>query len=378
MIPLTIIVTAYNRMECLHALLTSLSHVKAHQEIDLIISIDNKGTKEINSLADAFVWNLGKKEVVIHQEKLGLVKHFIWAGDQTACHEHVLFLEDDLYVSPEIVEYALQAITFYKDDDRVAGCCLYNPHFALSWMVFNKMDDGYDNYFYQHPYWGNIWFRSKWLQFREFLATYSLKPEILPASVRTWTSESFKQIFIQYLIETGRTMVYPRVSLLTNTGAAGLHMGEYSYVHSAFPVVATSKRYRFSTIDQSLSIYDAFEELNVDVLKSNNKDLEDFDFELDTKCNKDSYQSDYVLTTRRTSDIILSYSSGFNPIEAAAFMNVNGSGLHLTKKENVIFDKKDMRQLVINSWRTTLNMDSFMLQLSNMKTHLVKRWRTNK
>lgn len=378
MIPLTIIVVAYNRPECLRTLLTSLTHVKAGQTVDLVISIDHHGTKEVNSLAHSFEWHLGKKEVVVHQEHLGIIRHRLWVGDQTSHYEHILYLEDDLYVSPEIINYALQVIPFYEEDDRVAGCCLYNPHFTLSWMPFDKIEDGYDNFFYQHPYWGNIWYRRKWDLFKEYYATYSVNHALLPLSVRTWNSESFNQIFIQYLIETGRTMVYPRVSLLTNTGAAGLHMGEYAYVYSAFPVMATEKVYRFSTLDQSLARYDAFEELDVAVVKSQNPTLQEVDFELDTKCNKDRYQAEYVMTTRRSTNIIQSFLAGFKPVETAVLMDIRGEGLHLTKKENVIFDKNDMRQLVINSWRTTLNMDSFMLQLSNMKTHLVKRWRTNK
>ena len=378
MIPLTIIVVAYNRSECLCTLLTSLTHVKASQTVDLVISIDDYGTKEINSMANSFEWHLGKKEVVLHKEHLGIIKHRLWVGDQTQRYEHILYLEDDLYVSPEIVNYALQVIPFYEEDDRVAGCCLYNPHFTLSWMPFDKIEDGYDNFFFQHPYWGNIWYRRKWNFFKEYWTTYSVNHALLPLSVRTWNSESFNQIFIQYLIETGRTMVYPRVSLLSNTGAAGLHMGEYSYVYSTLPVMATEKHYRFSTLDQSLARYDAFEELDVLVVKKQNPSLRDVDFELDTKCNKDAYKAKYVLTPRRVTSVVQSFSTGFKPIETAVLMNISGSGLHLTLQKNVVFDKNDVRQLIINSWRTSLNMDSFMLQLTNIKTHFVKRWKPNK
>ena len=378
MTPLTIIVTAFNRPESLAALLKSLSMVKTRSKVDLIISIDNFGTTEVNNLANAYEWHLGNKEVVIHKAKLGLIKHFIWVGDQTQKYDHVLFLEDDLFVSPEIVEYALQVIPVYENDDRVAGCCLYNPHFTLSWMPFDKIEDGYDNFFFQHPYWGNIWYCRKWKLFKEYLASYSVKPELLPPNIRTWNSESFKQMFIQYLIETGRTMVYPRISLLTNTGAAGLHMGDYSYVYSVFPVRNTEKVYRFSTLDQSLAVYDAFEELNADIVKHHNTSLQDIDFEIDTKCNKDYYHAEYVLTIRRVSNIVRSFSAGFKPVEVAALMDIPGRELYLAKRENVIIDKTNMRQLVINSWRTNLNMDSFMFQLTNIKAHLKRRWRQNK
>ena len=125
---LAIVITAYNRALPLQSLLNSLNNIdNCGLNIPLVISIDNNGTKEVKKVAEEFNWKYGIKEIVIHNEKLGLVKHFIWAGNQTKRFENVIFLEDDLLVSPELVNYATQLISFYKDDDEVAAASLYNP-----------------------------------------------------------------------------------------------------------------------------------------------------------------------------------------------------------------------------------------------------------
>lgn len=373
MVPLTIIVVGFNRPKELNLLLKSLRFVESPQRIDLVISIDNNGTPEVNKIANEYSWHLGEKKVIIHEKKKGLVQHFIWVGDQTEQYENVLFLEDDMYVSPQIVNFVLQAIPFYEDDDMVAGCSLYDPHFTLSWMFFDKVVDGYDNYFYQHPYWGNVWFKRKWQLFKQYLKTYKLKEEFLPPSIRTWKTGSFKQIFVQYLSETGRTMVFPRGSLLTNVGAAGLHMGEYTYVHSPIPIMASKKNYLFSTLSETCASYDVFEELTPEVIKRLNPQLNEFDFEVDTKQVRDIFTKDYILTNRGNTSSIVSFDGNFKPIECSAILNVGGEGLTLCKKEDVIQSSSDYKRLVVKSWTSHANMESLSLMLHALKMALLKR-----
>ena len=116
-----IVVTAYNRAKPLENLLRSLDGLRAGQEIPLVISIDNRGTPEVNRIAEQFVWRHGEKKVLIHEQKKGLRAHFIWAGDQTAEYGNVLFVEDDLYLSPYAADYVNAVIDRYQGDRRVAG-----------------------------------------------------------------------------------------------------------------------------------------------------------------------------------------------------------------------------------------------------------------
>ena len=113
---LGIVITGYNRADSMRNLLNNLLCIKTNVEIPLEISIDNGGTPELNRIAEEFEWPFGEKTVTIHRQKLGLVKHFIWAGDQTERFTNVLFLEDDLLVSPEVINYSLQLIDFYENE----------------------------------------------------------------------------------------------------------------------------------------------------------------------------------------------------------------------------------------------------------------------
>jgi hypothetical protein len=334
---LTIIVVGYNRPHALESLFDSLKklYVDPLIKIRLVISIDNGGTNEVNQLVHEFEWPFGSKEVIIHQEKKGLVKHFIWVGEQTKKYGHVLFLEDDLIVSPDMINFSLQAIDFYENDDRVAGISLYNTFYSLLGMRFYQIQDGFDNYFLQHPYWGNIWFKNKWSDFSEYLKTYQEKRDLLPIGVDTW-NRSFKKIFIQYLIETKKTMVIPRISFVSNNGIAGLH-NDSNYSMLQVPIMYRHQiQYRFSTFDQSMAKYDAYEEIYVDVLKRMNPLLNKFDFEIDTKCVKKIITKPFVLTSiPNVKNQLMTFSSEMKPLEYAAALGIPGNGLSLVENFNL-------------------------------------------
>jgi hypothetical protein len=342
MYPLTIIVTGCNRSHALKSLFESMLklYVKPSMEIPLIISIDNEGTEDVNRVVHEYNWPFGPKEVIIHREKKGLVKHFLWVGEQTLKYEYVLFLEDDFIVSPDMVNYALQVIAFYKDDNRIAGASLYNAQYTIKGLRFYQVEDGYDNYFFQHPYWGNVWFKNKWIEFQEYLKTYMEKKELLPLNIALWT-ESFKKIYIQYLIESGKTMVTPRISLVSNNGIAGLHDNDTIKLQA--PLIATvNNKYRFSSYDQSLAKYDVFEEIYVDILKKMNPTLELFDFEIDTKCSKQKYTKPYVITYCFGSEhSVVAYSIAMKPIEIAIGLDIKGDkiGLIESTKTKVASEK---------------------------------------
>jgi len=335
---LAIVITAYNRAEPLASLLQSLNNLQVNEgvSIPLVISIDNHGTPEVNKIAEDFKWKYGEKEVIIRQEKLGLVKHFMWVGDQTERFEHVVFLEDDLLVAPHLIDYAEQAIRFYEDIDEVAAGSLYSPMLNEATKTkFYQLDDGNDVFFLQHPYWGNIWFKKKWLLFKEYLKTYKENPSILPRHFRKW-QKSFKKIYVQYLLETGRTVVIPRSSLVTNNGCGGLHsdVGLYQY---QVTMNLGSKKYQLIAPDKSYSKYDANEDIYPDILKHYNPMLMDYDFLVDLTGEKDYYNTPYVLTIKPSKKNILCFSSLMKPTELSVCLNEKGdNAVCLTRTEDII------------------------------------------
>ena len=357
-----IVITAYNRAASLKCLLNSLNAAKTFDNVPLIISIDNQGTEAVNKLAEEFRWHHGKKKVIIHPKRLGLREHFIWTGDQTEKYENVLFLEDDLYVSPFVGEYVESVIGSYADDDRVAGGSLYNPLICeFSMCRFYQIEDGYDNYFFQHPYWGNVWMKDKWRSFKKWLETYET---------------SFKKLYIQFLIETNRYIVYPRVSYLTNMGEKGLHSKE-NYPQFHVTIQNGHRNLKMSKFDDSMSIYDSFFELLPSVIKRANPVLAKYDFTVDIKGLKENYTTEYVLSLRKTRNIEMSFCAEMRPVEEALLIGVDGSGLALTKSTDIIkgnkkvFSRMRKAEDIVNRNYVMDFLDFSALVLYGMK----KSWR---
>lgn len=344
---IAIVITGYNRAHALAKLFESLNSIKVNYSVPLIISIDNYGTEDVNNICEEYNWPFGPKKVIIHQRKLGLKNHFIWAGDRTQEYDNVLFLEDDLYVSPEILNYAQNAIDFYQDDERIAGISCYNPLYTLSHLRFYQTQDGYDNYFLQHPYWGNVWSKNKWIKFKEYLDVYKEDTALLPISAKQW-KRSFKKVFMQYLIETHRTIVLPRMSFVSNNGIGGGDHNKDNDLHYHVPLCNVLQRgLIFSTLENSNSIYDAFEEISPNIIKKFNPTLREYDFEVDLNCNKSSYSKPFVITTRIVSESLLSFSNQMKPIENSLLLNNRtDGGISLAKKEHVLLQAT--QQILLN------------------------------
>lgn len=343
-----IVITAYNRGTPLKNLLESLNNIVTEKSIPLIISIDNKGTDDVNRIADEFIWKHGKKKVIIHQEKKGLRAHFIWVGDQTEIYENVLFLEDDLYVSPYVTEFVEKCIECFTTDKRITGVSLYNPLLCeFDKCKFFQIEDGYDNYFFQHPYWGNVWFRDSWKEFKEWFKKYNYNPDILPENVQRWNTTSFKKVYIQYLAEMNRYMVYPRVSYVTNMGETGLH-SKSDFRQFQTSLQLGKKKLALSSFDESQSIYDVFFEYLSDLIKKNNKDLQQYDFCTDIKGLRTKYYTEYVLTSRKVLNPVISFSNEHRPQEINALFNNFGDGIYLAKSSDVVREKNFRRKRIVD------------------------------
>ncbi len=337
---LAIVITAYNRAIPLKNLLTSLSSIKCDREIPLIISIDNQGNEEVIKISKDFEWHHGEKKIIIHKEKLGLRGHFIWAGDQSINYENVVFLEDDLCVSPYIVKYAEKLIEFYSSDQLVAGASLYNPHLCeFNGCKFYQVQDGYDVYFFQHPYWGNIWMKDKWIEFKDWLKKYKPNYSILPERINQWNETSFKKIYIQFLAEKGYFMVFPRVSLVTNMGESGIHSKkDYNQFHVPFYLAWQDPK--LCNCVESIAKYDVFFEIVPETIKMFNPSLRKYDFTVDLQGLKKNFNTQYVLTTRKVKSSILSFSDSMKPIEGNLLLHSQGVGISLSNKHDIIFNKK--------------------------------------
>jgi len=126
-----IVVNAYNRPAALARLLASLQQAAypADVPVPLIISIDRGGSADVRTLAHNFAWPHGPLEVIVQEQHLGLVQHFFACGDLTQRYDAIVYLEDDLTVSPVFFAYATQSLSFYQHEERVAGLSLFGLWF---------------------------------------------------------------------------------------------------------------------------------------------------------------------------------------------------------------------------------------------------------
>jgi hypothetical protein len=261
---MAIVVVGYNRPQSLSRVLASLNRVAFDGErVPLIISLDRSGNDTVTQVAEAFTWNHGEKTVRTFPQRLGLKQHILACGELTQEHEHLIVLEDDLYVSQNLYRFAKQATTFYQSDDRVAGIALYNHLWNVACdRPFLALDDAFDVYFKQYACsWGQIWSREKWIPFRDWYLAHGddFRPDAaIPPNVVQWSNHSWLKHHIRYCIETNRFFVYPRVGLSTNFSDKGQHNeGQENGYQVPLQELSTGD-YRFSTLDESRAVYDAF------------------------------------------------------------------------------------------------------------------------
>lgn len=258
-----IVVVAFNRPRSLSRLLESLSNARyLSEDIPLIISIDKGDNMDVLEIAKNFSWTHGEKKVVYREENLKLRRHILTCGDYSQEYGSVIILEDDLYVSKDFYTYTMKALDFTKNDSRIGGISLYNHRYNVNtFEPFEPVSDAYDNWYFQFASsWGEAWTKTQWSNFRswyEINQSEELAAATIPSTVTNWSPSSWLKYFIKYLIETDTYFLYPRVSLTTNFGDAGTHAFEDSTGFQV-PLRDNTSDFHFSTLEDSVAIYDAF------------------------------------------------------------------------------------------------------------------------
>lgn len=321
-----IVVLAYRRAAALGRLLRSLASAVYEIRPTLVISVEYGASSEVLELVENFHIDGLEKVVIKNNKKLGLREHVLKCGDLTALYGSIILLEDDLVVDKYFYQYALNAINFYKDENRVAGIGLYS-YGRNEWanLPFCPMRNGYSAYFMQVPCsWGQCWTYEQWISFKEW---YQGKDEdqvkgniLLPDSVRSWPESSWKKYFFSYMVERNKYFLYPYDSYTTNCSDAG---GEHIIGGTIFHQVALSYQKRgpdlfhFCLFDDNVISYDAFMEPDGDyiyeLLGFEKKDVV-IDFQ-GTKSVELIENSKYVVSPFRVGKLIKQFNASFRPIE---------------------------------------------------------------
>lgn len=350
-----IVTIAYNRPDSLKRLLDSLANAN-YTNVDsdgvtLVISIDKSDTDAVTKLAEEYNWPYGKKVVMARKERMGLKEHVLACGDLTEEYGSIIVLEDDLYVSPEFYDYAVHALDFVEDDERIGGVSLYNHLFNVhARKSFSAIDDGYDNWYFQFASsWGQAYTLQQWREFRKWYSIHREEPiagAFVPANVAGWSAKSWLKYYITYLIDTNKYFMYPRIGYTTNFGDVGSHAVKAD-ADLQIPVAGrrNSKEYDFATLKESGAVYDAFYE--------NARIAQCVDKMISETCAEDSIDDDVVITDlygikpveemvkdRKTVRYVLSsralpyeaiqsYGRQMRPVDANIIYNVAGDDYRL-------------------------------------------------
>lgn len=341
-----IIVVTFNRIKSLQRILKSLSVASYPADTRLIISIDNNGSNEhIANFAEEFEWTAGEKEVIYHDEHLGLRNHILKCGDYAINYGSLIMLEDDLVVSPFFYNYAQEALTYYKGSDNIGGISLYNlPYTEALKQPFIPLKDDSDVYFKQIPSsLGQAWTGEQWKLFKDW---YNTKPEIksnfgLPPKARNWPDSSWKKYFYGYLVEKNKYFVFPQNSFTTNFNDPGENMIMKTYFGQVRLEISKST-FKFKSLKDSINVYDAYSELLPDRLIKLYPKLKDYDFELDLYNKKDSFSKEYVITSKPCKKYILGFDRAMKPIEMNIINDVSGGKLLLAKQKDILFVSPNM------------------------------------
>ena len=339
--PPAIVAIGFNRPSALKRLLNTIANANypADVSIPLVVSIDRGKNNETLEVARNFNWQQGEKIIIEHQSNLGLRRHVISCGDLTEKYETVIILEDDLLVSPEFYHYTLEAVNYYKDSPEIAGISLYAYDFnEYAETKFVPIEDGYDNYFIQTASsWGQIWTRQQWLGFKQW---YNAKPspsnlaKKYPQKLAEWPESSWKKYYIQYLIDSNKYFVYPRISLSTNSGDEGTNHGGGGNFQVS--LLLDLKTYKFSNLQESLARYDSHYEIEADCLKRLNPQLSELNFECDFYGTKAiaNIDSEYLLSIKECSHTLTSFSLSLVPQELNIVYGLPGNCFSLGKTKD--------------------------------------------
>ncbi len=260
---ITIVVVGYNRADAMERVLRSLSRAQYdYTDIRLVVSIDHSGNEEVVHTAEVFEWKYGEKEVIYRPERLGLRKHIISCGDMTEKYDTVMILEDDIYVSPDFYNYAMQTLEKYGDHPQVAGIALNTKRELLeSVYPFFPLRTGYDIYFQQFATsWGQVWNRRMWTGFKKWYEEHQTLPfhrDVLP-QIQNYPDTSWAKFYQTYIVDQGKYFVYSYDSLTTNFGDAGQHFADSaSSVQSV--LFYGKKQYRMPEFEEGIK-YDIYGE----------------------------------------------------------------------------------------------------------------------
>ena len=332
---IAIVLVGFNRAKSLKRLLRSVLNANfQNSSPPIYICLDFSPVQDliVKYIEDLLISN-PEIEVIRQTTRLGLKEHILLCGDLVQDHDGLIMLEDDLVVSPSFYQYAQEAFNYYKDSSLIASIALFKYEYdETRFFPFHPLEDDSDVHFLQVPCsWGQLWSSQQWTDFRNWLSVqgdaYFL--ECLPSYVNDWGENSWKKLFIAYMIHKGLYTVFPNRSLTTNLEEQGTNSNSTGLFNSVLSLEGSDWKYK--SLEDSKSVYDSWFEITEGSLKKWNPNLSHLSFDVDIKRSKTlkDYKTQKVLTFSDYIESEYTFSKNLSPIEANIAMDIVGSSLKI-------------------------------------------------
>ena len=336
---LLILTLGFNRPRSLERLLDSVQKLKpADLYADLLVSLDGGGDPECVEVAERADWKYGDCQVVVQPERMGLRKHILSATDRVADYDAVVVLEDDLTVSPWALHYCKQAYNEFAGEERIAQISLYASGLnEFTNMPFRPVDYGFDNWFCRVPSsWGQMYTKSQWLSYRRWLedGTPGVDKNAYPSVINYW-EYSWKTDFSRYISSQCLYVVCPRISLSTNHGDPGQNYNNFEK-DIEVPLDLIKRTYKFAQIDDAKALYDEWFEPMPQTFDQSEFEGHEFEVDLYGVKKLPHIKPDYLLSSKKCSNPICSFSMELVPFEMNVRLGREGYGEHV-----ISFGKKE-------------------------------------
>lgn len=352
---IAIVAVAYNRVNSLSRLLSSLEKASYDSEsVPLIISVDKSNTDVVELFADDYKWPHGEKKVDKHEHNLGLRPHMMSLGKWFSLYDALVVLEDDIVVSPNFYYFTRQSVEKYANDSEIAGISLYSYQVNYqTGLPFQPIIDEHDAFFMNCAMsWGEVWMKHSWQQFYEWYLSHQDFPSMdhLPSRICNWNQKSWLKYHTRYCIEENKFFIYPYVSLSSNSGDPGVHnLGSTNNVYQVNLQRGCKKTFILPDFGKQAVYYDGFFE-NIGLYSYLGIRACDLCLDLNgTNHNKQNKR--YWLTTEvKNYKVLSSFGLNSRPIETNVFQGERGAQIFLydTQFEELNSVKQNRRVLLYN------------------------------
>lgn len=336
---MNIAILAYNRIDSLKRLLDSLKSTRLIDTCDVYIFLDYNSSK----ISRSEIWTLLKNYTIadIYESEinLGLKENMHrvlkWASIQSS---PTMVLEDDLYVSKNAIDYAIQVLDFYIDEPRIGMYSLYHQHYIYTTeFPFIPLIENSDVYMMQFPSSSGFVVTSeianKYIQFVQKHNDNNSFP--IHPKISNWPDTSWKKIYTAFLVKENLYTVFPRISYTTNFGEKGEnHHYKSNHFQSLLSVFETDS-FTFKKLNSTFAIYDHCMEWQPSELLF--PDFKNTTFDLNGAKNAELIDTDWVITLRKNKEHDGQYARRLKPQEANIIEKMDGDTFYKINK--VQFEK---------------------------------------